>query len=94
MIFWGFLLAIIVEGFLLIGGRTMFTEILGWKNAPKPISTLLDAGRAKLVAVLGVTDEIPESVASAPRSYQNIISDYQSLSPKDAEMVRSFVCSQ
>src|SRR4030067_1963214 len=48
-IFYGFLLALVVEGFLIISGRTLFTEILGWKNAPKPVSTILDAGRVKLV---------------------------------------------
>src|SRR5512146_2596014 len=37
-IFFGFLLALILEGFLLIGGRTAITEVLGWKNAPAPIS--------------------------------------------------------
>jgi len=47
-LFFGFLLAIILEGFLLIGGNTVITEVLGWKNAPKPISIVLDAGREKL----------------------------------------------
>ena len=35
----GFFLALILEGFLIIGGKTVVTEILGWKNAPKPIKT-------------------------------------------------------
>lgn len=51
-IFFGFLLALILEGFLLIGGRTVITELLGWRNAPKPISIALDAGRGKLIQVL------------------------------------------
>src|SRR3990170_441590 len=50
-VFFGFLLALILEGFLIIGGRTAVTEVLGWKNAPKPITHALDAGRAKLVKV-------------------------------------------
>ena len=41
-IFLGFLLALIFEGFLIIGGRTALTEILGWKDAPKPIANILD----------------------------------------------------
>ena len=92
-LFYGFLLALVLEGFLIIGGRTFMTEILGWENAPKPISTALEAGRAKLVQVLGATDEIPESVASEPPTYQSVVSDFQSLSPDDAESVRSFVCA-
>jgi len=48
MLFWGFLLAIIFEGFLIISGRTILTEILGWDNPPKPISTIIDIGRGRL----------------------------------------------
>ena len=59
MFFWGFLLALIVEGFFIVGGRTLFTEILGMKNAPKPISTILDIGRSRLINVLGISDQIP-----------------------------------
>ena len=91
-LFWGFLLALIFEGFLIISGRTLLTEILGWKNAPKPISTALDRGREKLVDVLGVTEEIPESVASEIPTYQSIISDFENLTSHDKEAVRSFVC--
>src|SRR3989344_3611937 len=53
-IFIGFFLALILEGFLIIGGRTALTELLGWKSPPKPIANVLDAGRAKLVDVLGI----------------------------------------
>lgn len=47
-LFFGFLLALILEGFLLIGGKTALTEILGWKNPPKPVSVALDKGREAL----------------------------------------------
>ena len=56
-IVFGFILAIIVEGFLIVGGKTLFIDIMGWENAPKPISTLLDIGRTKLVKVLGEKSE-------------------------------------
>ena len=92
MIFWGFLLAIVIEGFLLIGGRTLFTEILGWKNAPKPISTVLDASRVKLINVLGITEEIPYSVASQQSTVDGLILDFQNLSLDDAEQVRFIIC--
>ncbi|OGM31681.1 hypothetical protein A2803_04600 [Candidatus Woesebacteria bacterium RIFCSPHIGHO2_01_FULL_44_21] len=59
----GFFLALLIEAILLVGGRTMFTELLGWKDAPKPISNALDASRSRLVDVLGITDTIPESKA-------------------------------
>ncbi|OGM04012.1 hypothetical protein A2112_01165 [Candidatus Woesebacteria bacterium GWA1_42_12] len=87
----GFLLALIFEGFLLIGGRTIITEFLGWKNAPKPIVNILDAGRAKLVKVLGVTDEIPVSSAKNYSS-DEVLDAFQSLSPKDQDKVRGMVC--
>jgi len=92
MIFWGFLLALLLEGLFVIGGRTMFSEILGWESAPKPISTVLDITRNKLVDVMGVTDSIPESNAEEIPSYQSVVSDFENLSTEDKEVVRDFVC--
>jgi phosphoglycerol transferase MdoB-like AlkP superfamily enzyme len=93
-IFLGFLLALILEGFLILGGKTALTEVLGWKNAPKPISNALDAGRSKLIDVLGVQTEIPSSQAQEKPSYQSVIQNFQNLSPQDAERVRSTICVQ
>jgi len=69
------------------------TVVLGWKNAPKPISTALDVGRGRLVDVLGETEEIPESLANESPTYQSIISDYENLSSEDKEAVKSFICA-
>lgn len=91
-LFYGFLLALIIEGFFILSGRTIFTEVLGWENAPKPVSTLLDVARSRVAKVLGVTEQIPESVAREKPSYQNVVSDYQTLSPEEAEKVRSSIC--
>ena len=77
MLFWGFLLTLILEGFLLIGGRTLLTEVLGWKNAPKPIGTALDIGRERLVDVLGVTEEIPQSMAKENSTSESVILDFR-----------------
>jgi phosphoglycerol transferase MdoB-like AlkP superfamily enzyme len=92
MLFWGFLLALILEGFLILSGRTMLTEILGWKNAPKPISTVLDMGRHRMTEVLGVNEQIPSSVASEKPTYQSVIGDYDNLDSNDKDNVRSFIC--
>jgi hypothetical protein len=92
-LFIGFVLALILEGFLIIGGRTAFTEILGWKNAPKPILTALEAGRAKLVTVLGVTDEIPSSSARGEADADGVVRLFQSLSVEDAADVRGMICT-
>lgn len=54
-IFLGFILALILEGLLLVGGRTIVTEVLGWRDAPKPVKTALDAGNDKLREVLGTS---------------------------------------
>jgi len=43
--YFGFLLALILEGFLLIGGKTILTSVLGLENPPAPISIALDAGK-------------------------------------------------
>lgn len=89
----GFVLALIIEGFLLIGGRTALTEVLGWKNAPKPVQTAIDKGRERLVDVLGTTDEVPSSHASENSSVDEVVQGYQSLSSEDAQSVKKFVCT-
>jgi len=91
-IFFGFLLALILEGFLLIGGRTALTEALGWKNAPEPIQTALDSGRSQLIQVLGVNSEIPSSNAKEITSVQEAIETFQSLSPTEAKKAKNLIC--
>ncbi len=91
-LFYGFLLALILEGFFIIGGKTILTEIIGWKNAPKPISTLLDLGREKLVQVLGVSQEIPSSIAKEEPTLQTILENYQKLSTSDRMKVQDTIC--
>jgi len=92
-LFLGFLLALIFEGFLIIGGKTAVTEIVGWKNAPKPILVALEAGRSKLVSVLGVSDEIPTSIAETTSDKEEVIIKFQSLPPDEAQSVRSLICA-
>jgi len=43
---------LILEGFLLVGGKTVLLDLLGWKNAPKPISIILDSGRNNLKSLV------------------------------------------
>lgn len=92
MIGLGFVLAVIVEGFLILGGRTLFTELVGWQNAPKPVQTALDAGRSRLVKVLGTSQEVPASSAQEPVTVEKVISEYQSLSPDDAARFKKLLC--
>ena len=92
-IFIGFLLALFLEGFLIIGGRTAITEVLGWKNAPRPIQVAIDAGRTKLVNVLGIADEIPKTVASENPTSDDAIKILQSLDPAEAKKVKSLICN-
>ncbi len=91
-VFFGFLLALILEGFLLIGGKTAMTEVLGWKNAPAPISIALDAGRAKLIQVLGIEDQIPQSLAKENTSVQGAVETFQNLNPTDLKKAKSLIC--
>lgn len=88
----GFALALIIEGFLLIGGRTVLTETLGWKSAPKPLSNALSAGRSKLITVLGVTDEIPTSNAASGTSLRSVMSNIDDLTPEEQDELYSRVC--
>jgi hypothetical protein len=91
-VFFGFLLALIFEGFLIVGGRTALTSILGWKNPPKAIANVLDIGKTKLVQVLGVNTEIPSSYASENVSVKSAIEVFQKLSPADTKTVKSILC--
>lgn len=91
-IFFGFLFALILEGFLIIGGKTALTELVGWKNAPKPIVKVLDAGRNKLVEVLGITDEIPLSTAKENTKFEDIVDLFQSLNPQEAQRAKKIIC--
>lgn len=91
-IFLGFILALVLEGFLILGGRTVLTEIIGWKNAPKPIVNILDAGRKKLVEVLGISDPIPSSFADAVKSSNEILNDFRKLDVNEAQKVKAIIC--
>lgn len=84
-IFFGFLLTIILEGFLLIYGKTALTAFLGWENAPKPLSVALEAGKAKLTKVLGVKTQNSENV--------DILKLIQSLPPIEAKKLKSIICT-
>ncbi len=91
-LFFGFLFALILEGFLLIGGKTAVTEVIGWKAAPKPLLTVLDLGKEKLVNVLGVTSEIPLSSAKEKASPEDIFAAFRALSPEESEEVKEIIC--
>lgn len=91
-IFFGFLLALFLEGFLIVGGKTALTEVLGWQNAPKPLQVAIDSGRDKLVQVLGVTDAIPQSFAAKNPTPDDAVSLLQSLDPSEIKKVKSLIC--
>ncbi|QQG42158.1 MAG: hypothetical protein HYV90_02480 [Candidatus Woesebacteria bacterium] len=81
----GFLLALVLEGFLIVGGKTAVTEFLGWKNAPKPLQVALDAGKTQLIQVLGVSS--PDN-----STFQGALENIQTLSPADLKKVKSLIC--
>lgn len=91
-VFFGFLLALILEGFLIIGGKTALTEVLGWKDAPAPISLALDAGRTELIKVLGIETQIPSSTAKENTTIQSAVETLQSLNPSDLGKVKTLIC--
>ncbi len=84
-LFFGFLLALILEGFLIIGGKTAITQVLGWKDAPKPIANLLEVGRDKLIQVLGAKTKLNPT-------FDDAVSFFQSLNPSEAQKLKNFIC--
>lgn len=91
-IFFGFLLALILEGFLIVGGRTALTGILGWKNPPPMLSNALDLGKNKLIQVLGVKDQIPLTFAKEEVGVAGAVETLQSLNPSDLKKVKAILC--
>lgn len=92
--FFGFLLALTIEGFLIIGGKTVLTSVLGWKNPPAPISIALDAGRSKLVQVLGANVQIPSTLAQGNTTVTSAVTLLQSMNPADIKKVKAIFCQQ
>jgi hypothetical protein len=84
-LFFGVLLTLILEGFLLLSGHTAITGVLGWKTAPKPISTALDLGKEKLTNVLGVGTDNPTS--------NDVITIMQSLPPSEISKIKAIICT-
>ena len=93
-LFFGFLLALILDRFLIIGGKTAITQVLGWKEAPKPIANLLEIGRDELVQVLGEQAEvrIPDAVAKLNPTFNDAVVFFQSLNPSEAQKLKNFIC--
>ena len=78
---------------MIISGKTAFTEIIGWKSAPKPILNVFEAGRNKLVQVMGVSDTIPSSKAKSAATKDEVLEGYQSLNPSDSASIRKMICA-
>lgn len=91
-LFLGFLLALILEGFLVIGGRTAVTEILGWKNPPKPVLTALEWGRNRVVKVLGANTQISFSKADQKPTTLEVLTNFKELTSLEKDEVAKVVC--
>ncbi len=88
----GFTLALLIEAVLLVGGKTAITELLGWKNAPKPISNAIEISRSRFVEVLGVNSSIPEGKAQEKFSAEELIQRYEELPDSEKENLKKLIC--
>jgi hypothetical protein len=50
----GFIIAIVLEGFLIIGGKTVIISVLNWKTAPPQVQKIINDGHQKLLETLNV----------------------------------------
>ncbi len=89
---WGFIVALIVEGFFILAGRTMFTEVLGLKNVPKPISSFIELGRNRVYQVLGESVEIKESSAVGGQNAESLIKTFFLLDKNEQKEVKDRIC--
>lgn len=83
-LFFGIIFTLIIEGFLLTNGSTILTTVFKWKNAPKPLSTVLDLGKDKLTKVLGEE--------STNQSSKDVITIMQSLNPDEIKRIKAIIC--
>ncbi|MCS7092035.1 MAG: hypothetical protein NZM26_01640 [Patescibacteria group bacterium] len=91
MLLWGFLLALILEGLILVSGKTILMNVLGWRNPPQPIDSLLETGRAQFIKVLGAEDEV--KIRGTPKpTYQSVVKDFRDLSDFDRKKAKAFIC--
>ena len=91
-IFFGFILALVLEGFLIVGGKTALTSVLGWQNPPKPVEMAIEAGREKLIQVLGISNEIKTPALKTGISAKDVVKFFQTLTPNEVENVRKVIC--
>lgn len=92
MLFWGVVLTIILEGFMMLSGRTLFTEILGMRNVPKPFSTLLAIGRQKFTDVLGQESTVPYSSADYSLNSDQMYTLYSKMDQSESQRFREILC--
>lgn len=90
-IFIGFLLALILEGFLIISGRTVLIQLMGWKNPPQVLQNFLEAGKGELINVLGSSTQNCKIETEAKP--QEVINAFQSLDPSQAKKVQQKICN-
>ena len=94
-ILFGIIITLIFEGFALVGGHTIITEILGWKNAPKPISVALDSGKNQLAGVLGVSDvSLAKDQCEENLSAPQLLKRYKSLDEEPRNTLKDEICSE
>jgi len=93
-ILFGFILALIIEALLVISGKTVFTEIMGWKSAPKPISNVLDAGQNKLKKTLGVSTGDINIKAQKKKSVDEILKSINNLTLQERLHLVTKVCEE
>lgn len=93
-IFFGFALAIILEGFLLIHGSTAVTAVLGWKSPPEPVAKVLDDGKTKLTKVLDEAQIEVNQEQIDPESSEEIITNFSALTDSQKTEVKAFICRE
>lgn len=89
-VFLGFLIAIFLEGLLIMNGRTIFVEVIGLENMPKPISTFLDESKGELVQVLGTTQSCEPQVTES--NIKNTLDLYNNLPEEQKSTVQKAIC--
>lgn len=91
-IMFGFALALILEALFILAGRTVFTELLGWENPPKPIAVALDFGKEKVEKTLGASSSVPTLKASDVNTAESVMSVVVSMEEIEKQKLQRLFC--
>ncbi|MBI4058882.1 hypothetical protein HY404_01425 [Candidatus Microgenomates bacterium] len=87
----GVVLTLVVEGFLLVGGRTAVAEVLRNKNTPVAIRSFIQDNMMQLAQAIGSPPQVLNAATSATSG--EVVENFNNLSVKEQSKARTQICA-